>query len=114
MTTSYYVCLTRQITFLVESRWGFCTFLYLTCSHLPFVFLILNLLVVLQPDVPISLCRTYNIINTYIGISTVACAECIFILRAYAVWERERWTAVYAVISTIVRQYMEPAASSRS
>ncbi|KAG1821128.1 uncharacterized protein BJ212DRAFT_984595 [Suillus subaureus] len=97
----YILCLPDAVTFLAESRWGFCTFLYLTCSHLPFAFLILNLLVVLQPDAPILICRTYNVINTYVGILTVACAECIFIIRAYAVWERERWTAVYAVISTI-------------
>lgn len=102
----YILCLPDAVTFLVESRWGLGTFLYLTCSHSPFAFLILNLLVVFQPDAPISLCRTYNIINTYIGILTVVCAECIFILRAYAVWERERWIAVCAVVSTIA--YLVP------
>ncbi|KAG2037707.1 hypothetical protein BDR03DRAFT_956636 [Suillus americanus] len=98
----YILCLPDAVIFLVESRWGFCKFLYLTCSHLPFAFTILNLLVVLQPDTPIPLCRTYNIINTYIGILTVICAEGIFVIRAYAVWERERWIAVCAVVITMV------------
>ncbi|KAG2369163.1 hypothetical protein BDR07DRAFT_856631 [Suillus spraguei] len=120
----YILCFSDMVTYLVESRRGFCTFLYLACSHLPFVFLILNLLggcsariykfsslkmrslaqwvsVVFQPSAPISLCRTYNVINTYVGILTVLCAEGIFILRAYAVWERGRWYAAYAVINII-------------
>ncbi|KAG1750119.1 hypothetical protein EDB19DRAFT_90094 [Suillus lakei] len=102
----YILCLSDAVTFLVESRWGLGTLLYLACSHLPFAFLILNMLVVFQPDAPIPLCRTYNIVNTYVGILTVVCAESIFILRAYAVWERERWIAVCAVVSTIA--YLVP------
>ncbi|KAG1748175.1 hypothetical protein EDB19DRAFT_247989 [Suillus lakei] len=82
----YILCLPDAVTFLVESRWGLGTFLYLTCSHLPFAFLILNML-----DV---------------GILTVVCAESIFILRAYAVWERKRWIAACAVLSTIA--YLVP------
>ncbi|KAG2076718.1 hypothetical protein BDR04DRAFT_707944 [Suillus decipiens] len=120
----YILCFSDVVTHLIESRRGFCTFLYLACNHLPFVFLIFNLLgecsaciykfsslkmssfaqwfsVIFQPSAPISLCRTYNVINTYVGILTVLCAEGIFILRAYAVWEWGRWFAVYAVINTI-------------
>lgn len=98
----YILCLPDAVTYLVESRWGFCTFLYFTCSHLPCVFLIFDLLVCFQPDAPIPICRTYNIINSYVGVLTVLCAEGIFILRLYAVWERGRRFAVYAVISIIV------------
>ncbi|KAG2147583.1 hypothetical protein DEU56DRAFT_784753 [Suillus clintonianus] len=63
-------------------------------------------MIVFRPDSPLHLCRSYNIANTYVGILTVVCAESIFILRAYAVWARERWIAVCAVVSTIT--YLVP------
>ncbi|KAG1779137.1 hypothetical protein EV702DRAFT_123246 [Suillus placidus] len=72
----YILCLPDAVTFLAESRWGLGTFLYLTCSYLPFAFMSLNMLVVFQPDVPLHLCRSYNIANTYVGIMSMLCAEC--------------------------------------
>ncbi|KAG2140127.1 hypothetical protein DEU56DRAFT_294172 [Suillus clintonianus] len=102
----YTLCLPDAVTLIVESRLGIGTLLYLACSHLPFVFMILNMLVIFRPDSPLYLCRSYDIANTNVGILTVVCAESIFILRAYAVWERERWIAVCAVISTIA--YLVP------
>lgn len=55
-----------------------------------------------QPDASIPLCRTYDMINTYAAMLTIACAEGIFVFRTYAVWERETWMAVYAVVGAIV------------
>lgn len=98
----YILCLPDVVTYLVESRWGFCTFLHLTTSHLPFVSLIFLLLVGFQLDASIPLCRTYDMINTYVAMLTIACAEGIFVVRTYAVWERERWMAVCAVVGAIV------------
>ncbi|KAG2343292.1 hypothetical protein BDR05DRAFT_963242 [Suillus weaverae] len=101
----YILCLPDAVTFLAESRWGLGTFLYLTCSHLPLPFISLNMLVVFQPDVPLHLCRSYNIANTYVGIVLMLCAECIFVIRAYAVWERGRWFAaveIFAVVAYLV------------
>ncbi|KAG1779139.1 hypothetical protein EV702DRAFT_123735 [Suillus placidus] len=101
----YILCLPDAVTFLAESRWGLGTFLYLTCSNLPLAFMSLNMLVVFQPDVPLHLCRSYNIANTYVGIVLMLCAECIFAIRAYAVWERGRWFAAvetFAVVAYLV------------
>lgn len=102
----YILCLPDAVTFIVKSRWGLSTYLYLTCSHLPLVFMFLNMLVVFRPDSPLHLCRSYNIANTYVGILTMFCAECIFALRAYAVWEREKWFAAVEVVFTIA--YLVP------
>lgn len=33
-----------QVTLLADTRWGLSTILYLACSHLPFVFMFLNML----------------------------------------------------------------------
>ncbi|KAG2347998.1 hypothetical protein BDR05DRAFT_957629 [Suillus weaverae] len=106
----YILCLPDAVTFLAESRWGLGTFLYLTCSHLPLAFMSLNMLVVFQPDVPLHLCRSYNIANTYVGIMSMLCAECIFIIRAYAVWERGRWFAAMEIFTIVA--YVVPISFS--
>ncbi|KAG2076720.1 hypothetical protein BDR04DRAFT_1089918 [Suillus decipiens] len=106
----YILCLPDAVTFLAHSRWGLNTFLYLTCSHLPLAFMILNMLVVFQPDTPLHLCRSYNIANTYIGIVLVVCAECIFKVRTYAVWERERWIGLVEIFT--VCAYVVPSTIS--
>lgn len=67
--------------------------------------MLLNMLVVFQPDIPLHLCRSYNIANTYVGTMSMVCAECIFVIRAYAVWEQGRWFAaveIFAVIAYVV------------
>ncbi|KAG1733618.1 uncharacterized protein EDB91DRAFT_1148443 [Suillus paluster] len=102
----YILCMSDAVTFIAESRWGIGTFLYLACSHLPFAYLSLNMLVVFQPDAPFPLCRSYIIADIYVGLPIMICAECIFLLRAYAVWERERLPAVFAIVSIIA--YLVP------
>ncbi|KAG1804764.1 uncharacterized protein HD556DRAFT_478143 [Suillus plorans] len=101
----YILCLPDTVNFLANSRWGLSTFLYIICSHLPLAFMLVNMLVVFQPDAPLHLCRSYNVVNIYIGVVTMTCAECIFVVRAYAVWERGRWFAAletFAVIAYLV------------
>ncbi|KAG2756937.1 hypothetical protein P692DRAFT_20434781 [Suillus brevipes Sb2] len=81
----YILCIPDAVTLLADTRWGLSTILYLACSHLPFVFMFLNML-----DV---------------GIITMTCAECIFMVRAYAVWEQGRWFAgveIFTVCAYIV------------
>ncbi|KAG1750148.1 hypothetical protein EDB19DRAFT_92548 [Suillus lakei] len=102
----YILCIPDAVRFIVGSRRGLGTFLYLTCGHLPFAFVSLNMLLVFQPDAPLHLCHSYDMANIYVGLLTMFCAECIFILRAYAVWERERWIGVFAIISIIA--YLVP------
>lgn len=93
----YILCIPDAVEFIVESRWGLGMFLYLACSHLPFVFLSLNMLEVFQPDAPLHLCHSYDVANSYVLLLTMFFAECIFILRAFAVWEQKRRLAIFAV-----------------
>ncbi|KAG1833119.1 hypothetical protein EV424DRAFT_1533252 [Suillus variegatus] len=100
-----YVALTvLWIECIVESQWGLATLFYLACSHLPFVFVSLDMLTLFRPDAPYPLCRSYEIVNIW-ALSTLF-AECIFILRAFAVWERGRWYAIFTIISIIA--YLVP------
>ncbi|OAX31881.1 hypothetical protein K503DRAFT_860574, partial [Rhizopogon vinicolor AM-OR11-026] len=49
-------------------------------------------------------CRSYFVANTYVGFMAMFAAECIFIVRAYAVWEKKLKT--FTAISIIA--YMTP------
>lgn len=109
----YILCIPDAVEFIVESRWGLGMFLYLACSHLPFVFLSLNMLEVFPPDAPLPLqvCHSYDVANSYVLLLTMFFAECIFILRAFAVWERKRQLAIIAVVSIIVSPVYEATTS---
>ncbi|KAG1843508.1 hypothetical protein C8R48DRAFT_780651 [Suillus tomentosus] len=102
--TTYCAYPTRQIECIVESRWGLPVFFYLACSHLPFVYVLLNMLALFRPDAPYSVCRSYEIAN--IWVLPMLFAECIFVLRAFAVWERVRWFAIFLFVNVIA--YLVP------
>lgn len=102
----YILSIPDAVEFIIESQWGLGMFLYVASSHLPFVCVSLNVLVIFQPDAPLPLCRSYEIANTYIELLSMFFDECIFALRAFAVWERERWPAIFAIVNIIA--YLVP------
>ncbi|KAG2140083.1 hypothetical protein DEU56DRAFT_798533 [Suillus clintonianus] len=57
---------------------------------------------IFQPNGTFTLCRSYAIANTYIGFLVILCAECIFVLRSIAVWERKRLVMALQFSSIIV------------
>ncbi|KAG1835233.1 hypothetical protein EV424DRAFT_356844 [Suillus variegatus] len=102
----YVLCIPDAIECIVESRWGLPMFFYLACSHLPFVYVLLNMLALFRPDAPYSVCRSYEIANSYLGVLPMLFAECIFVLRAFAVWERVRWFAIFLFVNIVA--YLVP------
>ncbi|OJA17356.1 hypothetical protein AZE42_09592 [Rhizopogon vesiculosus] len=100
----FILCIPESVAYLVESQWGLSTWPYLACRHLPFAFVLLNMLNVFHPDALPSLCRSYIIANTYIGYLIIFCAECIFIVRANVVWENK--LVVFTIIS--IMAYLVP------
>ncbi|KAG2125472.1 hypothetical protein DEU56DRAFT_759210 [Suillus clintonianus] len=80
------VLLWSNVAFIVKSRYGLGTVLYLACSYLPSVFLLLNMLGV--------------------GMLSIFSTECIFLLRSLAVWQQERRFAVVKIINIIA--YLVP------
>ncbi|KAG1893227.1 uncharacterized protein F5891DRAFT_986076 [Suillus fuscotomentosus] len=79
---SFAIALTSLwVAFILDSRHGLGTLLYLKCSITPFIFMLLNMIGV--------------------GFLLMVDAECIFILRTIAVWERERRFMVFKIINMI-------------
>ncbi|OAX31680.1 hypothetical protein K503DRAFT_59875 [Rhizopogon vinicolor AM-OR11-026] len=100
----YILCIPDSVAYIVESQWGLATLPYLACSHLPFGFLLLSMLEVVRPDASSTLCLSYFAVNTYIGILTMFFAECIFVVRAYVVWEKR----ITGIIIISITAYMIP------
>ncbi|KAG1883660.1 hypothetical protein F4604DRAFT_259916 [Suillus subluteus] len=98
----YVLCIADSVTYLIESPWRLGTLFYLGCSHFPFAFLLLGMLTIFQPDASNALCRSYEEANLYIGFLTIFFAECIFVLRALAVYHRDRKWVVFMTIFVIV------------
>ncbi|OJA20235.1 hypothetical protein AZE42_12692 [Rhizopogon vesiculosus] len=59
---------------------------------------------VVQPDASSTLCLSYFAVNTYIGILTMFFAECIFVVRAYVVWEKR----ITGIIIISITAFMIP------
>lgn len=100
------ICMPDSVAFILDSRCGLGTVFYLSCSYLPSVFMLLNMLLTLLPHGSYTLCRFIYIINICVGFLSMFSAECIFILRTFAVWERERRFAVFKIIN--VTAYLIP------
>ncbi|OJA10105.1 hypothetical protein AZE42_11859 [Rhizopogon vesiculosus] len=72
--TIYFASQTRQVAYIVESQWGLATLPYLACSHLPFGFLLLYMLALVQSDAPSTLCLSYVSVGAWMV--TMFFAEC--------------------------------------
>ncbi|KAG2107443.1 uncharacterized protein F5147DRAFT_205602 [Suillus discolor] len=95
------LCMPDSVAFILDSRHGLGTLLYLKCSITPFVFMLLNMIVTFLPRGSSTLCRWIYIANICVGFLLMVDAECIFILRTIAVWERERRFMVFKIINMI-------------
>ncbi|OJA16505.1 hypothetical protein AZE42_13858 [Rhizopogon vesiculosus] len=62
------------------------------------------MLEVVQPNASSTLCLSYFAVCTYIGMLAMFFAECIFVVRAYIVWEKR--IMVITIIS--ITAYMIP------
>ncbi|KAG2141172.1 uncharacterized protein EDB93DRAFT_1160361 [Suillus bovinus] len=97
----FILCIPDSVAFILDSRRGLGTLIYLKCSLYPSVFMLLNMLVTFLPSGSYTLCRWIYITNIFVGFMTMLYAECIFILRKIAVWERERNFMVFTIINII-------------
>ncbi|KAG1824315.1 hypothetical protein EV424DRAFT_1395394 [Suillus variegatus] len=95
-----------QVAFILDSRYGLGTVFYLACSLSPSVFMLLNMLVTFLPSGSYTLCRWIYIINILAGFLSMFSAECIFILRTMAVWERDKRFVVFKIIN--IMAYLTP------
>ncbi|KAG2038798.1 hypothetical protein BDR03DRAFT_953583 [Suillus americanus] len=86
-----YACsLHEEWSFLLRSHWSKVKCLYIVTRYLPFIILTISLYLGFIPSGNSDKCRMFYDINTGLCIVSVICSECFFILRTYALWNKNR------------------------
>ncbi|KAG1794556.1 uncharacterized protein HD556DRAFT_1536058 [Suillus plorans] len=86
-----YACsLHEEWTFLLRSRWSKMKGLYIVTRYLPFILLITDLYMSFTSNENPVKCGTLANISSGFGMILAICSECFFILRTYALWNRNR------------------------
>jgi hypothetical protein len=97
-----YACsLHEEWTFLLQSHWSKVKCLYIVTRYLPFIVLAANLYLDLTSNDNPSRCRVLGNIESGLGMVSVICSECMFILRTYVLWNKNRMLLA-ATLSTFV------------
>ncbi|KAG0701907.1 hypothetical protein DFH29DRAFT_924431 [Suillus ampliporus] len=79
-----------ELTFLRESRWGKVKYLYVVARYVPFLLFIANLYLNDVPNENPEKCQFLNTICACFGLISVLCSECFFVLRTYALWNKNK------------------------
>ncbi|KAG0703303.1 hypothetical protein DFH29DRAFT_448808 [Suillus ampliporus] len=85
-TYDYACSLHEEWMFLHRSRWTKVKGLYIVTRYLPFSFLTLNLYRSFVPNENPGTCLTLANIGSGVGLISIACSGCFFVLRTYALW----------------------------
>ncbi|KAG1890409.1 hypothetical protein F4604DRAFT_664441 [Suillus subluteus] len=96
-----YICsLHEEWTYLLRSRWTKVKALYITARYVPFLIATMNLYVAVAPTDNTNECQILMNIITSLSLISLTCSECFFVLRTYALWNKNRIILV-AMLSTL-------------
>ncbi|KAG2140024.1 hypothetical protein BD769DRAFT_174133 [Suillus cothurnatus] len=86
-----YACsLHEEWTFLLRSQWSKVKCMYIVTRYLPFIILAVNLYLNFTSNDNSNRCQVLGIMGTGLGVASVIFSECLFILRTYVVWNKNR------------------------
>ncbi|KAG1833266.1 hypothetical protein DFJ58DRAFT_228353 [Suillus subalutaceus] len=96
-----YICsLHEEWTFLLRSRWTKVKALYITARYVPFLIATVNLYLAMDPNDNANKCQILMNIITSLSLISLTCSECFFVLRTYALWNKNRIILV-VMLSTL-------------
>jgi len=82
--------LEKEVSLIWCSRWTYTKILFLVTRYLPFPGIYLILYSQIVPDISPSACSRIFQAFTWLTIVAICCAEGIFMIRTWAVWNRNR------------------------
>ncbi|KAG2037904.1 hypothetical protein BDR03DRAFT_1010285 [Suillus americanus] len=95
-----YACsLDEEWTFLLRSHWNKVKGLYIATRYIPFILLTTNLYLSFTPNENPGKCRVMDNIATGLDVVSATFSECFFMLRTYALWNKNR-ILLAAMLST--------------
>ncbi|KAG1837107.1 hypothetical protein DFJ58DRAFT_156069 [Suillus subalutaceus] len=86
----YFCSLHEEWTFLLRSRWTKVKALYITARYVPFLIIIVNLYLAVAPNENTNKCWILIDIIACLNLISLTCSEWFFVLRTYALWNRNR------------------------
>ncbi|KIJ11077.1 hypothetical protein PAXINDRAFT_15974 [Paxillus involutus ATCC 200175] len=86
----YAITFDDEITFLRDSKWSIVKIIYLVCRYLMFPFVITNTFHYLQLGLTLEECKIYFQFELFAGGIIIYCAELMFLVRTYALWQRSK------------------------
>ncbi|KAG2114239.1 uncharacterized protein F5147DRAFT_758926 [Suillus discolor] len=89
-TYDYACSLHEEWSFLLRSQWNKMKSLYIVTRYLPFILLITDLYMSFTSNENPAKCGMLANISSGFGMLLAVCSECFFILRTYALWNRNR------------------------
>ncbi|KAG1799952.1 uncharacterized protein BJ212DRAFT_1484676 [Suillus subaureus] len=96
-----YVCsLHEEWKFLRRSHWTKVKVLYIIARYVPFLFIITDIYLNFSPSENPKKCKILVNIYSSLGVISLTCSECFFVLRTYALWNGNRIVLV-AMLSTL-------------
>ncbi|KAG2344917.1 hypothetical protein BDR05DRAFT_998918 [Suillus weaverae] len=96
-----YVCsLDEEWMFLRQSRRTRVKVLYIIARYVPFLFVITDVFLNFAPNENTKKCKILVNIFSSLGVISLACSECFFVLRTYALWNSNKMVLV-AMLSTL-------------
>ncbi|KAG2054069.1 hypothetical protein BDR06DRAFT_1021066 [Suillus hirtellus] len=86
-----YACsLHEEWIFLLQSHWSNMKGLYIVTRYFPFILLVTDLYMIFTPNENLVTCGMLANISLGFGILLSVCAEWVFILRTYVLWDRNK------------------------
>ncbi|KAG2082582.1 hypothetical protein BD769DRAFT_1683099 [Suillus cothurnatus] len=83
-----YICsLHEEWTYLLQSRWTKVKVLYIIARYVPF-FIAMDLYLTMAPNENVNKCQISINTATSLSLISLTCSECFFVLRTYALWNK--------------------------
>ncbi|KAG2117581.1 hypothetical protein DEU56DRAFT_984839 [Suillus clintonianus] len=99
-TYDYACSFEQEWIFLVQSRWSKVKGLYIVTRHVPFFLVIMNLVYLgFTSNESPDKCRIMSDTYSCFGVISLTCSECFFVLRTYALWNRNKIVLVAMITS---------------
>lgn len=117
-----YICLLdEEWTFLLRFRWTKVKAFYIIARHAPFFFITMTLYLIFSPTENVDKCRVLINIASCLGVISLMCSECLFVLRTYVMLRQNNnpiavclavLTMLFAVIVTSFGLHVAAIATS--
>ncbi|KAF9236758.1 hypothetical protein BU15DRAFT_76718 [Melanogaster broomeanus] len=97
----YAITFDEEVAFLKKSKWSIVKIFYIVCRYFLFLFVAINTSHFLQPGLSQKACQSYFQFNSFACAIVMICAELMFLVRTYALWDRTRLALAIILVNSM-------------